>query len=436
VAGHRIKKPYPDFPLSPHASGTWQKKIRGRGHYFGRWARMVNGQLERVEGDGWQEALEQYQAVADDLHAGRPRRVDWDSLTVAELCNRFLTAKQRQYEAGEISARMYKPSPDQGRPEQATGEYKQTTDRLVSIFGRTRPVKDLVAEDFEALRDALAKQFGPVRLGNEIQKVRTIFKYGFESSLIDRPIRYGPMFKKPSAAVMRRHKAKTGQRMLEADQVRRLIDAAGQPMRAMILLGVNAGFGNADCGSLPLSALDLDAGWVNFPRPKTGIERRCPLWPETVSAIREALAKRPKPKKPADAGLAFLTKQGLPWARDNDPGIVTKEFAKLLKELGIHDRKGIGFYSLRHSFRTTADAARDIVATDLIMGHSDTSMGSRYRERVEDSRLRAVVDVVYKWLFGADPDRGTAEPESRSAGAKQPEREADNARRKLRLYAG
>ena len=70
----------------------------------------------------------------------------------------------------------------------------------------------------------------------------------------------------------------------------------------MILLGLNCGFGNSDCATLPRSALDLDGGWVNYHRPKTGIARRVPLWPETVEALHEALAKRPEPKNPADAG--------------------------------------------------------------------------------------------------------------------------------------
>ena len=63
-------------------------------------------------------------------------------------------------------------------------------------------------------------------------------------------------------------------------------------LRAMIFLGVNCGFGNADCGTLPRQSLDLVGGWVNYHRPKTGITRRCPLWPETVAALGAALAEQ------------------------------------------------------------------------------------------------------------------------------------------------
>src|SRR3989440_11452334 len=99
-ATDRPKKPYPDFPLTPHASGAWQKKIRGKIHYFGKWAKRVNGKLVRIEGDGWKEALEAYKAVAEDLHAGRTPRVKGDGLTVADLSNAFLTAKRRKVSSG------------------------------------------------------------------------------------------------------------------------------------------------------------------------------------------------------------------------------------------------------------------------------------------------------------------------------------------------
>ena len=119
---------------------------------------------------------------------------------VADLGNRFLTAKQRKLKAGEITAGAFH-------------EYKARTDRLVAAFGKNRLVDDLAADDFEGLRDEMAERWGPVRLGNEVQKVRTVFQYGFEAGLIEKPFRYGPEFKKPSASVLRRRRAKNGIRV-------------------------------------------------------------------------------------------------------------------------------------------------------------------------------------------------------------------------------
>ena len=387
-AADRPKKPYPDFPLTPHPSGTWQKKICGKIHYFGRWARHVNGKLERIEGDGWKEALEEYKAVADDLHAGRTPRVKNDALTVADLCNRFLTAKHHKVASGELGSRMFQ-------------DYREITDLIVAAFGTTRLVDDLAAEDFESLRAQMAERWGPVRLGNAITRVKSVFKYGLDNGLLERASRFGSEFKKPDKAVLRRHRAQNGKKMLEADELRLLIDAAGMPLRAMILLGVNCGLGNADCGALPLAALDLDQAWIDYPRSKTGIARRCPLWPETVAAMRDAIAARPAPTNAADTGLVFLQPSGRRWVRNTEKSRrdnISGQFGELLKQLGLH-RDGLNFYALRHVFRTVADAARDPVAIDLIMGHSDPSMGGHYRERIDDERLRAVVDHVRQWLF-------------------------------------
>lgn len=238
------------------------------------------------------------------------------------------------------------------------------------------------------------------------QKVRTIFKYAYDMGFINQPVRFGPGFKKPSAKRLREKRNEADEKFLNAEECRQLIDAAPVPLRAMILLGLNCGFGNHDCATLPLAALDLDRGWVSFPRPKTAVKRRCPLWPETVVALREALAARPEPKSEADAGVVFLTARRRPWLSGDIANPVSSSTRKLMKAIGVH-RVGLGHYTLRHVFRTIADGAKDQVAANAIMGHVDTSMAATYRERIDDSRLVAVTNIVHAWLY--PPVAATAE---------------------------
>ena len=97
----------------------------------------------------------------------------------------------------------------------------------------------------------------------------------------------------------------------------------------------------------------------------------------------------------------FVTKYGLPWAKDTADQTLAKEFGKLLRALHIHGRKGLGFYTLRHVFRTVADEAKDQTAVNFVMGHEGPHMTSVYRETISDARLKAVTDYVRAWLFGS-----------------------------------
>src|SRR5690606_31125749 len=137
---------------------------------------------------------------------------------------------------------------------------------------------------------------GPVALANQIQRTRSVFKYGFEAGLLERPMRFGTEFRKPSKRSVRQARAARGQRLFEPGEIGKILDAAGVQLRAMVLLGLNCGMGNTDVASLPIDALDLDGGVLEFPRTKTAIPRRATLWPETVAALRAALDARPEPK--------------------------------------------------------------------------------------------------------------------------------------------
>src|SRR3984893_7952125 len=94
TATTKPSKPRPDFPLFPHATKRWAKKIRGKLHYFGPWSDP-------------QAALQKYLDQRDDLQAGRKPREKVEGLTVRDLVNRFLTSKKRLADTGEITPRTF-----------------------------------------------------------------------------------------------------------------------------------------------------------------------------------------------------------------------------------------------------------------------------------------------------------------------------------------
>jgi integrase len=394
-------KPYPDFPLSVHANGSWCKKIRGKLFYFGPVS----------DPDA---ALQKYLDQKDDLHAGRTPRAKLEAgATVSDAANHFLTSKKDKLERGEIVARSFYDLYD-------------AAERTVKHFGKDRLLTDVRPDDFAAFQRSFPRTWGPIARGRQIQHTRSIFLYAMVQGLIQTVVRFGD-FKKPSKSVLRKAKAKAraanGLRMFEAQEIRDLLDKAGVQLRAMTLLAVNAGLGPTDLASLTFSVLDLEKGWLDYPRIKSGVDRKCPLWPETAAAVKEAIARRPKPKDEAHASLVFITKYGRPWLhfrleeqqagadqkakrpyRIDFDNAVSKEFDKLQRVLGMK-RPGRNIYALRHTLQTVGGEARDVDALRVMMGHADASMSDHYREGVADERLQRVADTVRAWLFvkPADP---------------------------------
>jgi integrase len=378
-------KPHPDFPLFPHDTKRWAKKIRSMMHYFGSWD----------DPDG---ALKSYLEHKDALHAGRKPKEVSTGVTVKDMCNAFLNHKKALQDAGELSPRTWR-------------NCEEATIVLVSRLGKSWLIVDLGQDDFADLRKWMAKKWGPVRLGDFIQRIRCVFKHAYDSELLAAPIRYGPGLARPTKKTIRLSRAKRGLKMFEAEEIRAMVEGKNiatedgerrvkptTALKAMILLGINCGYGNSDCGTLPLSALDLERGWINYHRPKTGITRRNSLWPETVEALRVVLAQRKEPKDAAHADLVFITKRSGSFLKADDWNPIASEMRKHLKALGITDHRT--FYALRHTFKTIGGEAKDQVAVDALMGHTRDDMASVYRERISDERLKAVSDHVRKWVFG------------------------------------
>jgi integrase len=280
--------------------------------------------------------------------------------------------------------------------------YQEVGKFLIETFGREKLVGDLGPADFEFLRFKL--KGGPVFVGNQLQWIRSILKWVGEFYGV--LPRYGGEFNKPPKREVRRSRRQ--RTLFEPAEIHKLLKEASPAIKACILLCINCGFGQADCAKLAVKEVDLEKAVINMDRPKTGVQRVCPLWTETVDALKNYV--RPNEALP---GLFFVTKYGQPWVKENVHHDVAErvdrvtfkdsialELRKVCKEVGVDTR---GFYTFRHTFNTVAEGAGDPNALKVVMGHTFEGMDEFYlhlnRQQEFMQRLQKVTDHVHAWLY-------------------------------------
>lgn len=326
--------------------------------------------------------------------------IDPNTLTVRELFNVFLDRQLEKTEGDRIQDRSYL-------------DQRGWLKRFGAHVGPGRLVVDLNTGDFAGFRAKLDGK-SPHTINRAIAQVKSPFLFAVKNGLIPRSVVFGDDFEKAPVSEKRK-RSKGKKRHFQPAEIRKILKRADAPLKAMILLGLNCGFYATDCANLPRWAVDLNDGWLEYDRAKTGVSRAAPLWPETVKAIREALAVRGKAKLGIDDEMVFLTKYGNRWVhtkrgRDDDGAIVKvsridpigQAFTKLIHKLGIK-HQGLGFSALRKTFRTYADEANDRNAALMIMGHSFEGMDEWYVKAIVRKRLEKVVNHVRKVLL--DPKK-------------------------------
>lgn len=352
-------KPHEDYPLYAHSNGQWAKKIRGKTVFFGQWSK-------------WREALERYEATKDT--AGIPETFD-----LMDLVELFLDAKQKQVESGELKPDTWK-------------EYDRVCAKMLAILGSQTPVDSLNAGHFIYLREELAKTIThPVTLKNTVVKLRVLFAWAYEAEHCDKPLRYRAALKRPPKRLLREARNNASAKLFSREELKLMLDGASGWMKPAIYLGINCGLGNRDLCELPWSA--IGGRWLDFPRIKNQIARRCYLWPETVQALESWRREQGECEWVVTGRSGQQLGQG-----ESASTPVAHRLGGLLESLKIQsDRRG--FYTLRHTYRTIADATKDQVAVRYTMGHADHSIDDSYREAIDDSRLIAVAAHVRSWLL-------------------------------------
>jgi integrase len=350
------------FPAKPRSDGRFQKRIRGTLYYFG-----ANGDRDA--------ALGEYNLVKADLYAGRAVRAAavTDGTSLKDLFNRVLADWEADVDAGKLESDTHTAQ-------------KRTLRRFLKFTGPARPWSDLCPDDFTAYAAHLHRiKLGPYSFNRERAYILAAFNHADGQDWIERAPKFGKGFRRMPLGKMREAKVV---RCFESTDVNALLGIASDELFAMILLGLNGGFGPSDCGALPWSRVELANALIRFPRVKNNIPRTMPVWPETLAALRSLRASRP------DDELVFRTKYGNAWT-DNS---VAHEFAKLAERAGLKLEKGVGINACRHTFATLANEVRDTDARRHIMGRKLPNLDDIYVETLFVARLRSVTDHVRQRL--------------------------------------
>ena len=158
---------------------------------------------------------------------------------MSELADELLNAKRVCTESGELSPRSLR-------------DYHAGCAQIVEHFGKERLVSDCRPENFTAYRQKISKTRGLHSIGWAVTLTRMLFGFAYDSELIEKPIRFGQQFNKPTKKSMRLDRAKKqekhGLKMFQAEEIRQLADGASVQVKAMILLAVNGG-GARELGS-------------------------------------------------------------------------------------------------------------------------------------------------------------------------------------------
>ncbi len=351
---NRPKRPYGKYSLRPAPNGQWRKKVKGKQYYLGPWSEPLLAE-QRYE----------------EILRTAPQQCT-EPLTIAELCTAFIESSESKHHRGELS-------------KSALDKYDTACRLTVSVMGRDTLAADVGPEHFRQLRKAIGDDLAPTTLSQKITICRLIWNFAERNQYIDRRVAFGDDFTLPPSRTIRKYREEKrqnlGAKFFEPAEIEQLLSAADDRMKAAILTGLNAAYGPEDL--LHCKPTNLNGRWLEMPRGKTGIARKAYLWDETFEAINKIKTGQ----------TIFGVRQ---WGTHNRD--VTYYFRKLQKEVGCY-RRNRGFYALRSTFRTVADANGDRTVIDSVMGHADNSMGAIYRQHIDDERYISVSDYVRRWLF-------------------------------------
>jgi integrase len=170
------------------------------------------------------------------------------------------------------------------------------------------------------------------------------------------------------------------ERILNEQEIRRLVENSEAPLRHIILVALNTGMRKAEILNLEWEQVNLEEGFIRIEaqRSKNMKIRVIPL----NKSLSELFYKLHYSRN-GNQYVFENPKAGKPFV------CINRRWRRLLKDLGI---KGFRFHDLRHTFATYALLKKggDLVSLQATLGHADISTTARYTKALLEGQRKLV----------------------------------------------
>ena len=204
------------------------------------------------------------------------------------------------------------------------------------------------------------------------------------SAALNRLVRLELLERNVSKKVKKGREPTKTRAVLSKEECRRLLDACDPHLWIFCLAALLTGARPSELRALTWGAINFGLRTIEIFRAKVGLGDAIPMHPELARGLKALKRRR---GRVADDEPVFLSSKGRPnfdhrWS-----------WNKALKRAGLHRRKGLTLYSLRHSFATHFLENGSPSDLQQLLGHASYATTERYVRAVSD-RARAGIEAL------------------------------------------
>lgn len=227
-------------------------------------------------------------------------------------------------------------------------------------------VSPFLVEKYKQMR--LEEDVTPATVNRELSCLKHMFNLA---------ARWGKLSVSPLGRVKSLREDNRLERILSEEEERKLLAAANEPLRMIILMALHTGMRRGEILKLTWSCIDFHQNAITIVNPKNGKSRKIPMNETVVTVLRE------RKKKVGDSSFVFFdAKTQKPWES------VKTAFLGAIRRAKVNK---IRFHDLRHTFATRLVAGGvDILTVKELLGHSNIGMTLRYAHPSRENMRRAV----------------------------------------------